>query len=89
MGIDQFIEADEMTLEMMQSGKALASLERNRMNRNRGKEERNEAWRAGKANESTSNAELRRMDDLIRDDNRPIIGGNERTMDTWEKLQVI
>lgn len=46
LGIDQFLEDDEMTLEMVRSGKALVSLERNRVNRARNREERNETWRA-------------------------------------------
>uniref|UniRef100_A0A914HJB5 Phosphatidylglycerophosphatase and protein-tyrosine phosphatase 1 n=1 Tax=Globodera rostochiensis TaxID=31243 RepID=A0A914HJB5_GLORO len=46
LGVDQFLEEDEMTHEMVQSGKSLVSLERSRVNRIFGRKERNEAWEA-------------------------------------------
>ncbi|KAL3068090.1 hypothetical protein niasHT_038080 [Heterodera trifolii] len=45
LGIDQFLEEDEMTREMVQSGKALISLERSRVNRIFERKERKEAWK--------------------------------------------
>ncbi|KAH7714179.1 LMBR1-like conserved region family protein [Aphelenchoides avenae] len=44
LGIDQFIDDDDMTAEMVQGGRALVALERNRINRMRSKEERNQAF---------------------------------------------
>uniref|UniRef100_A0A915E2T7 Uncharacterized protein n=1 Tax=Ditylenchus dipsaci TaxID=166011 RepID=A0A915E2T7_9BILA len=53
LGIDQFLDEDDMTGEMVQGGKALVTLERNRINRERGREERNRAWTNNKS--STTN----------------------------------
>lgn len=44
LGIDQFVDDDEMTSEMIQGGKRLVTIERNRATRSRGKEERNTAF---------------------------------------------
>jgi len=44
LGIDQFVDDDEMTSEMVQGGKRLVTIERNRATRSRGKEERNAAF---------------------------------------------
>lgn len=41
LGVDQFIDDDEMTSEMIQGGKRLVTIERNRMTRNRDKNDRN------------------------------------------------
>ncbi|KAF7638447.1 hypothetical protein Mgra_00002124 [Meloidogyne graminicola] len=44
LGIDQFLEDDVMTTEMVNSGRALVSLERNRIVRAANREERNKLW---------------------------------------------
>ncbi|CAK5026621.1 unnamed protein product [Meloidogyne enterolobii] len=49
LGIDQFLEDDLMTTEMVNSGRALVSLERNRLVRAANREERNKAWKSSKS----------------------------------------
>lgn len=49
LGIDQFLEDDVMTTEMVNSGRALVSLERNRLVRAANREERNRAWKSAKS----------------------------------------
>ncbi|KAI6218162.1 hypothetical protein M3Y99_01726400 [Aphelenchoides fujianensis] len=44
VGIDQFIDEDEMTAELVQSGRAMVSLERSKVNRQRDREQRRETW---------------------------------------------
>ena len=41
LGIDQFMDDDDMTTEMIQGGKRYVTIERNRMSREKGREERN------------------------------------------------
>uniref|UniRef100_A0A914XNZ7 Uncharacterized protein n=1 Tax=Plectus sambesii TaxID=2011161 RepID=A0A914XNZ7_9BILA len=44
LGIDQFVGDDDMTTEMVQGGKALVSFERNRLNREVNREQRDQYW---------------------------------------------
>ncbi|KAK0416236.1 hypothetical protein QR680_012366 [Steinernema hermaphroditum] len=44
LGIDQFVSDDEMTAEMVQSGRAIVALERNRINREINREQREQYW---------------------------------------------
>uniref|UniRef100_A0A0R3S0S6 LMBR1 domain-containing protein 2 n=1 Tax=Elaeophora elaphi TaxID=1147741 RepID=A0A0R3S0S6_9BILA len=53
LGIDQFVEDDEMTVELIEGGKACVSLERNKMMRAAYREERDQYW-AGKLTMKTA-----------------------------------
>ncbi|KAI1727532.1 LMBR1-like membrane protein [Ditylenchus destructor] len=53
LGIDQFLDEDEMTADMIQGGKSLVTLERNRINRERNREERNRGWTNSKNTQSS------------------------------------
>uniref|UniRef100_A0A0M3HTB6 LMBR1 domain-containing protein 2 n=1 Tax=Ascaris lumbricoides TaxID=6252 RepID=A0A0M3HTB6_ASCLU len=44
LGIDQFVNDDEMTAELVQGGKALVTLERNKMLRAANREQRDQYW---------------------------------------------
>ena len=90
-----------MTMEMVRSGKALVSLERNRVNRALSRLERNETWRSsamGASKEGTANwtspAQMEMLgggSDLGEecDDSRPIVGGGQANNGNWTNLEVI
>lgn len=44
IGVDQFIDNDEMTSELIQSGRAIVSLERSKISRQNDREQRRETW---------------------------------------------
>lgn len=44
IGIDQFIDDDNMTSELIQSGRAIVSLERSKISRQQDREQRRETW---------------------------------------------
>jgi hypothetical protein len=44
IGIDQFIDDDNMTAELIQSGRAIVSLERGKISRQQNREQRRETW---------------------------------------------
>ncbi|TKR77026.1 hypothetical protein L596_018076 [Steinernema carpocapsae] len=54
LGIDQFVSDDDMTTEMVQSGRAIVALERNRINREINREQREQYW-ADKLQQNSAN----------------------------------
>jgi hypothetical protein len=63
-----------MTAEMVKSGKALVMLERNRVNRERGREERNRAYANRFGNAKTPNVRLGGLEPTEYGDREPIMG---------------
>ncbi|KAI6194950.1 LMBR1 domain-containing protein 2-B [Aphelenchoides besseyi] len=54
LGVDQFINDDEMTAELVQSGRSIVGLERGKITRQRDREQRRETW-ASKLNNVMKN----------------------------------